>query len=188
MAALVLTTVQSQFMTALEQPFLDSFGDGVVLPGGTPATIPGFKGFNDFTAEIKTNALNGIKSTFAPLVKVLTQAPTYTDITVFLNGFSALADPNYSGGKVRLYKDPLGNVHVQGLMSVPSAGSVVLDAFTLPVGFRPAAGDNMIFACAAGPTDVFAAIEVRSTGIVANRTTIPNSSWVSLNFQFHAGG
>jgi len=188
MAILTLDTFQSSILTSLEQPFLDSFGDGVVLPGGSPAAIPGFKGFNDFTLEIKTNALNGIKSTFAPLVKVMTQTPTYTDITVFTNNFSANGDVNFSGGKVRLYRDALGNVDVQGLLNTPGSGSVVADAFTLPVGFRPASGNNMIFACAAGPTDVFAAIEVRSTGVVANKTTIPNSSWISLNFQFHAGG
>ena len=110
MAALILTTAQPAFMTSMEQPFLDSFGDGIVLPGGTPSVVAGFKGFKDYSAEMKLNSINAIKSTFAPLVSLLVKEPeTYNTISSeFMNGFAVWGDPNYGNGLLRYAKDSYG--------------------------------------------------------------------------------
>jgi len=189
MAALILTTLQSQFMTSLEAPLLSAFGDGVVLPGGNPASIAGFKGFNDLSADQKLTALNGMKSTFAPLIAKLVadETPVYTEVT-FQNGFSAWGDGNYGAGTVRYYKDPRGYVHVHGLVRAPSTGTLrYAIMFYLPAGFQPVNGDSRIFACAMNET-LAANIEVSWSGGVRSLTDISYGAWISLDFSFYAGG
>jgi len=187
MAILTLTPAQSQFMTSLETPFLDAFGDGIILPGGNPAVLPGFKGFKDYTDEVKTNALNGIKSTFAPFVQGLLRAPTYATITSFTNGFALWGDGRYGGGVLQYEKDALGYVRVHGLIKTPDSGATIgLTAFTLPAGFIPGPNDRRIFPCVAD--NLFCAVEVDDGGGVTLRSLPANSTWVSLEFSFYAGG
>jgi hypothetical protein len=187
MAALTLTTIQSAFMTSMEQPFLDSFGDGIVLPGGTPPVIAGFKGFKDYNAEMKLNAINAIKSTFAPLVSLIVKEPGYVTVSTFVNGYASWGDANYGNGLVRYYKDVQGIVRVHGLLRTPPTGSVkYVTAFVLPAGFRPAPGDTRIFACTS--EDAYMGIEVNANGNVTPLTVANNNAWISLELSFYAGG
>lgn len=187
MAALILTATQSAFMTSLEQPFLDAFGDGVVLPGGNPAVINGFKGFKDYDAETKLGAINGIKSSFAPLVSLLVKDPdTVTNITTFLNGFGLWGDGNYGNGILRVYKSNDGYVRIHGLFRTPLLGATIgLAAFQLPVGSRPGPGDRHIFAATAN--NEYCCVEVDDSGNVSLRSSPANNTWVSLECRFLAG-
>lgn len=186
MSTLNLTPFQSAFLTSLEAPVLDSFGDGVVLPGGTPATLPGFPNFNNQSAEIKTKMLNGVKSTFAPLVSLLVKETTVITISAFLNGFGVWGDGNYGNGVLRCYKNPEGIVRIHGLFRTPLIGVTSgVAAFQLPVGYRPGPGDNHIFPASSG--HAFCSVDVQSSGDVVLGTAVANNTWVSLECQFLAG-
>lgn len=189
MAALVLTTLQSQILTALEQPMIDALGDGVIAPGGNPPVIPGYKAIKELDSDGRTKALNGIKVSFAPLIQALIkdETPVYSTVASFLNGYSNWGDGNYSAGSMRYYKDLHGYVHVNGLMKTPDSGLVqYVTAFNLPAGFRPVAGDGHIFAQVSA--DAFMSVEVLSNGNVTPRSVSIAATWISLDFSFYAGG
>jgi hypothetical protein len=186
MAAIVLTTIQAQFLTALEATAVGAFEDGVIVPGGTPPVLEGFEGYKDYTLEQKQLGVNALKSTFTPFLVAMGTGPIYTPVT-FENGFGIWGDGNYGNGLVRYSKSIDGYVHVHGLMRTPAAGAVAyVVAFTLPVGFRPAPGDARIFPCSA--LDTFASVQVGYDGTVLLRTAVANDGWVSLECRFYAGG
>jgi hypothetical protein len=184
MTTLALTEAQSALLSALEGPFLQSFGDGLVLPNGTPASLPGFKGFNDLSAELKLSAINGVKSTFAPFIVTIFQTPIFINVSSFLNGFSAYADSSFYGGVVRYTKDVFGLVKVQGQVRTPTSGAVInLDMLQLPVNFRP--GTNHIFACVSN--NLFCSVQVSASGVITPRTAAANNTWINLDFSFTSG-
>jgi hypothetical protein len=185
MTALTLTSLQSQFLSSLEQPALDSLGDGVVAPGGVPSVIPGYKAIRDLSVEGRTNALNGLKTSWAPLIQALVQEPSWVNVSSYVNGFSAWGDPNYSNGQVRYTKDYLNRVMVSGLLRTPSIGSTNTGALVLPEGYRPAPLNRHIFACVSDNS--FCAIEVDESGLVSLRSSPSNDTWVSLELSFIAG-
>jgi hypothetical protein len=74
------------------------------------------------------------------------------------------------------YKDPLGFVHLRGLIK---NGTLATSAFTLPPGHRPIAGSE-IFACLSGNTgDFLARVDVQSSGDVVPRG--PGNQYISLS-------
>ena len=188
MAILTLSATQSAFLTSLEQPCLDAFGDGISAPGGNPPFIPPFKGFNDYSADIKLQCLNGIKSTLGPLIKLIIKDPeSVTTVTSFLNGFGVWGDGRYGNGVLRYYKDNDGYVRLHGLFRTPANGATIgLAAFNLPAGFRPAVNDRHIFAAVAN--NEFCAVEIDDAGNVSLRSSPANDIWVSLECRFLAGG
>jgi hypothetical protein len=185
MAAIVLTTIQAQVLTAMETSALGAFGDGVVVPGGNPAVLPPFEGYNDYTNDQKSLGLNALKTTFVPFLLALGAAPSYTNVT-FENGYGIWGDARYGQGLMRYTKGVDGYVRVHGLMRTPASGATNVVAFTLPAGFTPSSNDNHIFACVSN--DTFCSVEVNFAGQVSVRSVPANDTWVSLEFRFYAGG
>jgi hypothetical protein len=185
MAAIVLSTIQAQFLTSLEASAAGAFEDGVVVPGGTPPLLPPFEGYKDYTLDQKSLGLNALKSTFTPFLVAMGAAPTYTNVT-FENGYGIWGDVRYGQGLMRYTKGVDGYVRVHGLMRTPVSGPTNVAAFTLPAGFTPTSNDNHIFACVSN--DTFCSVEVNFSGVVSVRSVPANDTWVSLEFRFYAGG
>lgn len=85
---------------------------------------------------------------------------------------------NYSTatGVLRFLKDPLGVVHINGVVKTGTPPSVV---FTLPPGYRPP--QDLYFASiASGPA--VAQIDVASTGTVS--VTSGSATWTAINLAF----
>ena len=108
------------------------------------------------TAKIKNNAVNGAKVNEATLGTVPT-ANLANSLSPLENTHivGAPGEPGFEGGSVNwpipgvkfnpvgFYKDHEGIVHLQGVVLVGSSGPVT-PIFTLPPGFRPAAGTLVI--------------------------------------------
>ena len=187
MAALVLTTVQAQFLTSMEATTAAVFEDGVIVPGGNPPVLEGFEGYKDYTLEQKSLGVNALKSTFTPFLVSLSAVPVYTTVSAFTNGFGVWGDSRYGEGVVRYTRDLFGYVRIHGLMRTPVEGPTIgLIAFTLPAGYRPGPNDRSIHACVAN--NDFCSVEVDDAGLVSLRSNPPNDTWVSLEIRFFAGG
>ncbi|HEX5525735.1 MAG TPA: hypothetical protein VFX44_00890 [Solirubrobacterales bacterium] len=63
----------------------------------------------------------------------------------FENGSTNFAVPGVQFNPVGFYKDHDGIVHLQGVAVVGKSGSGIVSIFTLPPGFRPAAGHLVVF-------------------------------------------
>jgi hypothetical protein len=116
------------------------------------------------------------------------QGPTGAAANLNVEPFHIVGDPgepafenswvNFGAGTppASFYKDPLGRVHLRGTVQNGTTGTVI---FTLPVGYRPANGENL-------PAVGAALVTVASTGTV---TPFMASSTVSINgISFRAGG
>jgi hypothetical protein len=76
------------------------------------------------------------------------------------------------------YKDPLGRVHIKGLVK---DGTVHTTVFTLPDGYKPTA--DLLFVVTSN--DAFAVLTVRSSGAVAHSAGGSNV-YLQLNVSFRA--
>lgn len=189
--ALLLNTEETLVISTMDSTMETAFATGVTLPGGTPAAVPEINGYTALsltdprTGNQKELVKDAFRGPFAAFISALKSAFSYTTATNYGPGWSAWGDPAYSAGVVRYYKNIFGEVRVMGLARsplVPSADSTIL---TLPVGYRPAAGDAQIFACA--HNSAFACVQVFSTGIVMFNGTPTANGWVSVNLSFKAG-
>lgn len=191
MSALNLNTEETLVITAMDTPLEDTFASGVVLPGGTPATIPMVYGYtllktdDPRTGNQKELTKNAFRGPFAAFVSALKSAFAYTTATDYGTGWSAWGDGTYSAGVVRYYKNIFGEVRVQGLARAPLAPGADTTILTLPAGYRPASGDAQIVACA--HNSAFACIQVFSDGRILFNGTPTADGWVSLNLSFKAG-
>lgn len=90
---------------------------------------------------------------------------------------------NYGGGweTAGYYKDPLGEVHVKGLVKNGAA----LLIFTLPAGYRPSAGIHFATVASAGANE-YGVFQIDSGGNVTLASAAFGNAWVSLRCQFRA--
>lgn len=190
MAQLVLTAPQAAIITALETPMENAFAEGVIVTGGTPPVLPPFDGYTKLQQDLKELTKNTFKSCLAAFATTFSPTPAPTadaTISTFSNSYSLWGDGNYHNGVLRYWKDGLGEVHLQGLVKVPASGSAIYQAmFTMPVGFRPAPGDNHIFP--AVHNDAPFAIELNSAGVCSTRMTPVPSGWIAIHVRYRQGG
>ena len=189
MAQLVLTAAQAAIITSLETPMENAFAEGVLVTGGTPPVLPAYEKYAEQPTETKDIVKNSFKSLLAAYISTIPASPETPDATIssFSNSYSLWGDSNYHNGVLRYWKDGLGEVHLQGLVKVPASGSAIYQAmFTMPVGFRPAPGDNHIFP--AVHNDAPFAIELNSAGVCSTRMTPVPNGWIAIHVRFRPGG
>lgn len=99
-------------------------------------------------------------------------SPVFTDIPVFINGWSSLGS---AYGSAAYTKDKHGWVHLRGVIRFGTISSTAGGhAFTLPAGFRP--NSTMTFPVASN--FVYGAVDVQSDGQV--RVTAGDNAFISL--------
>lgn len=113
---------------------------------------------------------------YAWLLDIFGPRKLYT-VTAFTNSWV-----NYGSGETAAayWKDPFGIVHLEGLIKSGSVGSA---AFTLPLGYRPAA--NVVFGVESNNSH--GRVDVDTSGNVTPKTP-SNNAHVQLNgINFYTG-
>lgn len=108
------------------------------------------------------------------------QGPQATAVTGGV-GFSAgWADTGGAFQPVGYFKDASGLVHIHGITTASATATAPKTIFTLPAGWRPAAGHQHVFTCQA-TGQVPARVDVLSTGVVQlNSPTLASGNFLSL--------
>lgn len=111
---------------------------------------------NGATGPLSLN-LEGGGITVGPDTEIIQSGEAWISVT-FTNSWV-----NYGGAfaTVQYRRDAMGFVHLKGLMK---SGTIDAAAFTLPVGYRPAASEICVGVC--NPGDAISRIDITSAGIV----------------------
>jgi hypothetical protein len=113
--------------------------------------------------------------------------PTWT-LAQLQNGYTNLGTVASGLAQVSYFIDPNNVVWSKGLVANATgsgigAGKVI---YQLPVGMRPMQFRVFLGNYYNGATDASMAIDVDTSGNVANRDTVANGGWLSLEFSFQA--
>jgi hypothetical protein len=130
------------------------------------------RGTSDVSEDL--GAVMTTKATQTLENKTLT-AESWTEVTAFLNSWTNTAFGGYN--TAGYMKDPLGWVHLKGLIKSGAMGS---SAFLLPAGYRPAKNHVYAVASSTGGANIYGGVDIGDSGNV-----VPfqgsNAGYVSLD-------